>query len=265
MSEDNQSSGTESKSKSWLDRIAQTDIPLTVYATIFITMALIWIFQDHLPELLVGLFTELLGAAFLLFIIDTLLVRSKTRRWKLVQDHIDYLVARNINRIRDGIAARVFGFNPVIADDLFEEEQLARISEQRSALLTEMEQKGPETIRTQLADQFLFTDSTYIYLNEKAEDLWAILNMKYSEYLDPHLVSALMRLHTHLKDASSHLREYAKADKFPAVASYYHHMGRLGVSVSIAEILVIVNELKRQGYSEQANLSGSLVRDDHVV
>ncbi len=265
MSEDKQSSVTESKSKSWLDRIAQTDIPLTVYATIFITMALIWIFQDHLPELLVGLFTELLGAAFLLFIIDTLLVRSKTRRWKLVQDHIDYLVARNINRIRDGISARAFGFNPDIADDVPEEEQLVRISAQRAALLTEMEQQGPDAIRKRLVDQLLFTDNTYSYLNEKAEDLWDILNMKYSEYLDPQLVSSLMRLHMHLKDAGSHLRQYAKADKFPSAASYYHRIGRLGVSVTISEIIAIVNELKRQGYSEQANLSGSLVRDDHVV
>lgn len=136
MSDNDQPTHPALTKKSWLERLAQTEIPLAVYATIFTTMALIWIFQDDLPELLVGLFTELLGAAFLLFIIDTLLVRSKTRRWKLVQDHIDYLIARNINRIRDGIAARVFGFNPDIADDVPEEEQLARISAQRAALLT---------------------------------------------------------------------------------------------------------------------------------
>lgn len=128
-----------------------------------------------------------------------------------------------------------------------------------------MEQQGPEAIRNRFVDQLLFTDNSYAYLNEKAEDLWDILNMKYSEYLDPQLVSALMRLHMHLKDMGSHLRQYAKADKFPSAAAYYHRIGRLGASVSISEIIVIVNELKRQGYSEQANLSGSLVRDDHAV
>ena len=262
MIDDPQRSPEVPKRKSWLDRIAQTEIPLTVYGVVFTTMALLWIFQEHLPELLVGLFTELLGIAFLIFIIDTLLVRSKTRRWKLVQDHIDYLIARNINQIRDGISARVFGFNPTITEDLSEEEQLVRVSEQRSELLIEMEQIGPEAIRSHLAEPFLFTDSTYSYLNEKAEDLWAILNMKYSEYLDPHLVSMLMRLHTQLKDTSSHVREYAKAEKFPESAAYYKHIGRVGVSVCVSEILALVNELKRQGYSEQAHLTSTPLRDD---
>lgn len=60
--------------------IERSEIPLAVYGTIFATMALLWIFQAIHPDLTLGLFTELLGAAFTLFIIDSLLVRSKANR-----------------------------------------------------------------------------------------------------------------------------------------------------------------------------------------
>lgn len=248
--------------KTWLDRFGQTEIPLAVYATIFGTMALLWVFQSFLPELLVGLFTELLGVAFTLFIVDTLLVRSKTKRWKLVQQHVDYLIARNVNRLRDGLSARVFGFTPKIEAGIRQISQLERIRSQRAALLTNMETLKPQELAEHISEASLFCDGSYTYLNEKAGDLWDILNMKYSEYLAPELVSSLINLHTHIKDLCSHLRQYAKAEKFPADAGYYHLIGRQGACVSIAEILKIVNHLKRLGFSEAADLSGAEETDD---
>jgi hypothetical protein len=252
-----QPSDNVSPRKGWTTWFSQTEIPLTVYATIFSTMAFIWVFQDHLPELLAGLFTELLGAAFTLFIIDTLLVRSKTKRWKLVQENIDYLIARNVYRLRDGLSARAFGFQPRFESEVSEEGKFKRMREQRADLLENMEELLPEELIKHFSEATLFSENTYSYLNEKAADLWDILNMKYAEYLPPELVSSLIRLHTHVKDASSHLRQYAKAERFPAESDYYHRIGRQGMSLSVLEILKIVNALKLQGYSEPANASQS--------
>jgi len=93
------------KKKVWSRLFGRSEIPLAVYAAILVTMALLWTFQSLHPDVTLGFFTELMGAAFTLFIIDTLLVRSKLKRWKIVQEHIDYLIARDVNRLRDGLRA----------------------------------------------------------------------------------------------------------------------------------------------------------------
>ncbi len=251
-----QTAEEQARKKQGLRLFDRSEIPLTVYAVIIVTMALLWIFQAIHPDLTLGLFTELLGAAFTLFIIDTLLVRSKTKRWKVVREHMDYLIARNINRLRDGLSVRALGFEPDIPAGMSRAQQLAAIRAQRATLLDAVETDSAEQLIPRLAEASLFSDNTYAYLNEKAEDLWDILNMKYSEYMDPELVSSLMRLHTHLKDTCAHLRQYQKAEQFPADAIYYQQIGRLGASVSLLEIVSITNALKRDGYSEPANLTG---------
>ncbi|MCC5858480.1 MAG: hypothetical protein JJT90_10010 [Ectothiorhodospiraceae bacterium] len=245
----------QTRKKQGLRLFDRSEMPFTVYAAIGVTMALLWIFQAIHPDLTLGLFTELLGAAFTLFIIDTLLVRSKTKRWKVVREHMDYLIARNVNRLRDGLSVRAFGFEADIPASMSRPQQLAAIRAQRAKLLHAVETDDTEHLIPRLAEASLFSDNTYAYLNEKAEDLWDILNMKYSEYMDPELVSSLMRLHTHLKDVCAHLRQYQKAQQFPANAAYYEQIGRLGASVSLREIVSITNALKRDGYSEPASVT----------
>ncbi|RBP72406.1 hypothetical protein DET61_1333 [Marinobacter nauticus] len=235
--------------------IEQSEIPLTVYGTIFATMALLWIFQAIHPDLTLGLFTELLGAAFTLFIIDSLLVRSKANRWKLVREHIDYLIARHINRLRDGVAGRAFGFDPDIIEGVEEAEQHGRIRSERARFLHELETRTGEELMGKLCDNSLFSESSYEYFQEKARDLWDILNMKYSEYMEPSLVSLLMRLHTDLSDVCGHIRQYRKADRHPEDAAFYHQIGRLGISHSLLTVIELVYELKHQGYSESAALT----------
>ncbi|WBU41268.1 hypothetical protein [Marinobacter alkaliphilus] len=254
MSMEHKHSPNPPAKKGWLKFLDQSEIPLAVYAVIFITMILLWVFQHLHPDVLMGFFTELLGAAFTLFIIDTLLVRSKIKRWKGVQQHIDYLIARDVNRLRDGLAVRAFGFDPVISGER-SEDQVSRVREQRATLLSEMETRSPEEIAACLARASLFTENTYAYLQERAGALWDVFNMRYSEYMDPKLVSALIRLHTHVNDLGGHLRQYARATAFPDDASYYHAIGLQGASVSLREILKMVNELKRQGYSMTASIA----------
>jgi len=78
--------------------------------------------------------------------------------------------------------------------------------------------------------------------------------MKYSEYMDPIMVSSLMKLHTHLSDVCSHIRQYRKADRLTDQAAYYHNIGRNGISNSLLRAIELVNDLKRRGYSEAATL-----------
>ncbi|TVP93084.1 MAG: hypothetical protein EA348_01310 [Pseudomonadaceae bacterium] len=242
------------KKKIWPGFLDQSEIPLAVYATIFVTMGLLWVFQELHPDVTLGFFTELLGAAFTLFIIDTLLVRSKTKRWKIVQEHVDYLISRDVNRLRDGLAVRAFGFDPVISG-IRSADQLADVRAQRALLLEQMEAQTPAELVSSLSQSSLFNEGTYAYLDEKASALWDVFNMRYSEYMDPKLVSTLIQLHTHIKDLGSHIRQYSRATAYPGDATYYQTIGLQGASVSTCEILKIVNELKRKGYSRTANIA----------
>lgn len=235
--------------------LSRSEIPLIVYLVIFSTMALLWIFQTIHEELTLGLFTELLGAAFTLFIVDTLLVRAKSKRWKMVRTHVDYLIARNVNRLRDGIATRVFGFNPGIDAALSQAEMTQLIRDQRGELLNELEQSGETRLLQDLDEDTVFSEEVYDYFNEKADDLWEIINMKYSEYMEPELVSLLMRLHTQMKDVCAHIRQYRKGELFSESEAHYHQVGRLGLSVSMHEVIRILNALKANGYSEPPALT----------
>lgn len=261
MKTDSESTPTLRQKKPWWRILLDTEIPLAVYAAIFCTMGVLWLIQEVHPDVTLGLLTELMGAAFTLFIIDTLLVRSKTKRWKLVQEHIDYLIARNVNRLRDGIAVRIFDFKPVMDAGLPEPEQVAAIRAQRAVLLLDAADQSPEALGQRLAEPSLFTEDTYAYLNERADDLWDVINMKYAEYMAPELVSGLIRLHTHIKDLCGHVRQYARAERFPEAAAYYRQIGRMGASVSLREIVAITNELKALGYSEPAALTADEVPD----
>ncbi len=87
--------------------------------------------------------------------------------------------------------------------------------------------------------------------------------MKYAEYLEPELVTSLMRLHTQLKDLEGHVRQYARGEWFPQDSGYYDAIAAKGAAVSAMEIVRSVNHLKSMGYSEPAALE--TVPDDSGV
>lgn len=236
--------------------IGRSEIPLAVYCAIFSTMAILWIIQEVHEDLTLGLFTELLGAAFTLFIIDTLLVRAKDKRWKAVRNHVDYLIGRNVNRLRDGVATRVFRFDPAFDEALPEQARFEAIRAQRAALLSEVATLEGGALLARVNSASLFSEDAYVWFNEKADDLWEVINMKYSEYLPPELVSLMIRLHTQLKDVCAHIRQFRKAETFPDSADYYRQIGRMGMSVSLQEVIALLNTLKASGYSEVASLAG---------
>ncbi|MCP1727407.1 hypothetical protein J2T60_001372 [Natronospira proteinivora] len=240
---------------------SRSEIPLAVYLAIFFTMTLLWFIQEVHEELTLGLFTELLGAAFTLFIIDTLLVRAKDKRWRVVRAHVDYLIRRNVNRLRDGVTTRVFHFNPDPAAGASTHERVERARSERGRFLDRMATLEGDDLLAELQENSLFTDNAYSWFNDKANDLWEIINMKYSEYMDPDLVSALIQLHTRLKDVCSHIRQYQKGERFSDSRDHYRQAGRLGVVVSLNEIIQALNSLKRQGYSESASLGEQVGSD----
>lgn len=102
------------------------------------------------------MFFELLGAAFTLFIIDVLLVRSKTKHWKIVQDDFDYLIARKINRLRDGIATRAFNFKSILKPNVSDEESLSFIRKQRAVFLQELVESSREKIAKRVNETEIF-------------------------------------------------------------------------------------------------------------
>lgn len=231
--------------------IKESDTPYIIYLAVFVGVILSLFIKRYHDDLSLNLLSEIIGAAFTLFVIDVLLVRSKTKRWLVVQKHVDYLIARTVNRLRDGLSTRVFAFHPVFTLDTSEDETLLEIREQRTILFKELSQLDTYDLSGRISRE-LFSEDNYEYLNEKADEVWNVLNMKYSEYLAPPLVLLLIALHSNLKDVCAHIRFYKKSDRFPEEKAYYQSSGIKGAAVNLKEIIRIVNELKEEGYSETA-------------
>lgn len=249
MSETQESAVSSSKMRTLL---RESDIPLVVYLVVFTAMFVVWGLNSLMPDLALNLFSELVGAAFTLFIIDVLLVRSKTKRWRTVSQHIDYLIARDINRLRDGLSFRAFNFNPELDALLKADDQHKHVRAQRADLLNEIEGLSIELVTQRLNLAALFTENSFDYFNDKATDIWNLLNMKYSEFLSPELVACLIELHTNLKDLCGHIRQYAKAERHAEDGEYYHAIGIRGAAITLKKCVSRVNQLKRAGYSMHA-------------
>lgn len=223
------------------------DAPLIVYFSVIIAMIILWRYKDAYDGLAGDFFIELFGIAFTIFIIDVLLVRSKVKRWKIVQEDIDYLISRGVNRLRDGVAYRAFNFESD-SDDLFD------LRRQRAEFLTNLETLSPTDLQEKLNEKDLFSDESYEFFNERATDVWDIVNMKYSEYLSPILVSQLINLHTSLKDLCAQINQYRKSERIKNKRDFYRKNAITGISYNLDQILKIVNMLKKEGYSESARI-----------
>ncbi len=227
-------------------------VPKVAYISIFLAALLLWWYSTINQDFALDLLSELIGIAFLMLILDVLLVKSKTKRWKIVRDDVDYLISRNVNRLRDGICTRFFSFQPEIKledDDRLTEDS---IRQQRGIFLDKLANTEIPKLTNMLNAQEAFSETSYEYLNEKANDIWDIINMKYSEYLEPELVSLLIQLHTQIKDACSHIRQYRKSERFVNDKEHYMDTGLLGLSKCLSKIITILNTLKEEGYSRQA-------------
>lgn len=221
------------------------DLPLIVYLTVFGSMAVLWYFRESYEGLPLDFMIELFGVAFTLFIIDIMLVRSKNLRWKVVRDDVNYLIARGVNRLRDGLATRFFGFNPEVSGSV-------SVAEQRSDFFRKLAGLDEAGLSELLSEREAFSEESYAYLNERAEDIWSVLNMKYAEFFPPELVSQLIGLHVCLKDAGGHIRQYRKTLRFAEKKDFYRETAISGLCDTLGKVVRLVNELKKAGFSEPA-------------
>ncbi|MFC4874456.1 hypothetical protein [Negadavirga shengliensis] len=235
-------------------QLFRTETPMLVYVVVFASIFLLWRYRSYNEDVALNFIAELFGAAFTLFIIDVLLVRAKTKRWKIVRDEMNYLIARNVNRIRDGVSTRVFNFNSALDMAHSTEEYLAEIRKRRSAFLSDIVSLNQDEILGKINEKEFFSESSYAYFNEKADELWNILNMRYADYFHPELASHLIGLNVNLKDLCGHIRQYLKSNRFENQSDRYKNIGRQGAIVSLVKIITLLNTLKKEGYSESASM-----------
>lgn len=238
--------------------ITQTETPLIIYLAVALAIFIAWSIRRFDEDLSQNLISELIGAAFIIFVVNLLLVRSKNKRWKLVNEKINYLIARNVNRLRDGTATRAFEFNPLLSDLNPNNQTSEEIRFQRETLFSSLTELKTRDFSSRVSNT-LFTEENYLYFNEKAEDFWDLLNMKYSEYLEPRLIAMLMDLHIQLKDLCAHIRVYRKGQLFPEDSKFYRKTGMNGASHNLKKIIELVTELKAEGYSETARVDNASI------
>lgn len=225
--------------------LSKTDVPIIVYVVVLLAMLGLWELQKEHFDLAQDFFVELFGVAFTLFIIDVLLVRSKAKRWKIVHEDVDYLISRGINRLRDGLAIRAFNFTPDVDHSI-------PIIEQRKEFLYAIAKLDDESFQNKLHENELFSTSSYQYFNERASDVWDILNMKYSEYLSPVLVSELINLHINLKDLCAQIAQYRKSERFKEDQNFYKQNAKETIVFPLKNTVKLSNTLNELGYSQAA-------------
>ncbi len=229
--------------------IKKTSTPVVIYIAVGLAIVIAIAIKPLHEELSLNLTSEMIAVAFIIFVVNILLVNSKNKQWKIVSNRMDYLIARNVNQIRDGVATFALGFNPELKKDLPVEQAMTEMRSQRDFHFQEWEALSQEEFAERIADN-LFQDEQLEYFSHRAEQLWSLLNMKYSEYLAPELVSHLMDLHIQLSDLCAHIRSFKKASWFIEDSFYYQESGRRGAAHNLRTIIGLVSRLKKEGYSE---------------
>lgn len=140
--------------------------------------------------------------------LDNLINRSDRIKWKIVKDEIDYLISRNVNRLRENILSRLFDFNPDFEkfnSDFHDIEH--HIRHQRESKLEALHKNTPKLLLAALDKKFSDKENI-IYFEERAVEMWQYLDMRHSEYLSPEVVHCLIDLYVNIKDLCAHMRIY---------------------------------------------------------
>lgn len=227
---------------------SETGIPPSVYITILAAFLLTMVVGIIFPDLSLNIIAEIIGAILTLFIIDRLILNDKRKKWLIVKDEIEYLLARVVNRLRQKISEQIFFYKPSFqAKDQKEFEHLIR--EDREKWLKNLSAMNDKEL-LKLTNKKIFTGDFNEYFEERAEELWKIMNMKYADYFPPAVVQNVIELVVTLKDLCSYIRIYQKRKTYKNKNKYYKISGEEGVIFSIRKIINLLIELKRLGYSE---------------
>ena len=224
----------------WKDR------PWILYAIIILAFSgagLLWRIHEGFS---IDITIELLGAIFTIVIIDELLVKDKRKRWAVVKNEIEYILARNINVIRDDVLRTMFSFKPDIKNmgDLDSIED--NIREQKNREFQRILAMKDGEIMGVLKEGYLKRKYDGYYEVE-AEGLWRILNTRYSEHLEPEVVDELLKLHLHMRDLHNNIKLYNRGKE--ENRDYYIKKGIREIVYNTRSMIKSLIKLKSMGYS----------------
>lgn len=223
-----------------------------VYLTVFLFLILsffIWIFSS---DLWLNLLSEAIWTVFTVILIDYIINNSNRTKWKIVKDEIDYLISRNINRLRENILSRIFDFNPNFENDKLDIDNLEKqIRNQRELKLEELYKITPQILLKALSKRFSDKDNI-VYFEERSFEIWQYLDMRHSEYLSPDVVHCLIDLYVNLKDFCAHMRIYNRWKLFLRKNKYYTEIATEWIIFNLKNIINLLIKLKKYWYSEIA-------------
>ncbi|MFT4250425.1 MAG: hypothetical protein ACMXYD_03625 [Candidatus Woesearchaeota archaeon] len=222
----------------------QSDMPLIGYLTLLVAIVAAFVLGRWYPDLSYDLLIELGAATLIILLLGVVLTRANRKRWSAVKQQTEYLIARLVHRVRQGVASRAFGFSPSIdVSASFEEnEQSTRL--QRRELLERL--VATSDVSSEIVSSLWSEEE---YFRSRATDVWELLNMKNGGYLSADIVSLLTDLYVYLEDLQAHIRTYAiKSSK--KKQEYYQRKALVGAEFCLQEILRITATLRDMGYSE---------------
>jgi len=227
------------------------DRPLGLYVIIAFAIVASGLLWRYHADFEIDITIELLGAFLTIVIIDQLLLKSKRKRWNLVRDEIEYTLGRTVNTLRDDVLRSLFSFEPDLEQTSSEniDDSIRKQKDKRFMELLEMD---PEDMLDQIDDDFLEKEYEDYFL-EKAEDLWRLLNTRYSEHFDPELVEQLLNLNLHLRDLHSNINFYKRSEETSENgqdrSAYYEKRGGGRIVSSTKDMIKCLVKLKEMGYS----------------
>lgn len=226
----------------WKDR------PWMLYIIIvlaFVATGLLW--RTH-EDFSIDITIELLGAVITIVIIDELLVKSKRKRWNLVKNEVEYILARTINILRDDVLRNVFSFEPRVSGVQDPERIESLIREQKDARFQELLSMPSEELLTILERGYL-AKSYDGYFHHQAEDLWRILNTRYSEHLEPEVVDELLKLDLHMRDIHNNILLYNRTGEDASTRDHYRRRAGREMVFNTRNMIRSLVTLKKMGYS----------------
>lgn len=221
---------------------------IILYGVIVLAFGATWVIDRYNGDLALNLFSELLGALFVIIVVDRVLVRARRKRWTAVESEILYMIGRNVSRSRQMILDHALGFHPRIEltekdegaiDRIAEEQKLERVHE-----VLNMDQGALEEELSDELFQYEYSDLFYT----QANDCWKAVDFKYNEYLDPELIEDLIGLFLYLRDLATNIRIHLKGEREAGTADYFRSIGRQGVAYDVQRLFEIMERLRQKGY-----------------
>ena len=125
-----------------------------------------------------------------------------------MKNEIDYLISRNINRLRENVLSRLFDFNPQMIESSSDPDIIEKnIRNEREKKLEEFYKLTPSLVLITLQKDFSDKENI-IYFEDRAAEIWQYLDMRHSEHLSPEIVQCLIDLYVNIKDLCAHMRIY---------------------------------------------------------